>query len=200
MSLGGEWMPRPNLDTLRSEIYHERADDVPIWKSVCYTLKARYWVQSKMGDKARKYLEYFKEVLLEPEYLSIENPNGLFVSDWKVERDSPLIEVRDHIVLKGFTNEEMWGIDQYLFKKNRTVTVIPGMFKDSEETLEQLAVPEEALDEYTILSKMDRIERMMSDYRKQNPDSDLFNDVAILNAIGKRKEYSDLKKQLYELE
>lgn len=200
----GEMVGRPLLDTMESRVLHERVDDVPFWRQTIDILVARYTKHSSLSNEDRiKYGMPISQFLLVPDYSEQDDPSRFgchFVSKWVIERESPHIEVRDHVELKGFTQEERWGIDQRLIRRNYRADVVPGMFEDAEETMKPFVVPEEALDEFAILTKMDQIERLMSDYRKQNPDSDLFNESAILNTIGKRKEYSDLKKQLSQLE
>lgn len=196
----GEWLPRPGLDKTSMEVL--KLEERPTWKEACELIFHRYTNPQKLEPKFRKYQEYHKQYLLNPDYETADDPlfGKGFVSDWKVERQSPLIEVRDHIVVENLTQEERWGLDQYLIQGHHFVKVTPGMFADTKEEISELAVPESGMDEYEILVKMDAIEREMSDYRKQNPKSDLFNETAILNAIGKRKEYAELKRKLDGLE
>jgi hypothetical protein len=196
---GGEFVPRPGLDTDSQELFKFVPERGVMWRYLASSLKSRYTKQSVMEWKQRsKYHEYFKRFVLNPNYQSPQDGNyGLeFVSDWSLERERPLIEVRDRIIISQLKKEERYGLDQFLFHGMEHLVIKPGMLDDTSEESSAIVVPEEMFGEYEILTKLDTIEREISNYKAQHPEIDIFNENAILNAIGKRKEYGKLKRML----
>lgn len=199
---GGEFIPRPGLDTDSQELFSFEPQRGVMWRYLASSLKSRYTKKPVMEWKQRnKYLGYFKNFVLNPNYQSPQDGNyGLeFVSDWSLERERPLIEVRDRIIINQLKKEERYGLDQYLFHGMEHLVIRRGMLDDVSEESSAIVVPEEMFGEYEILTKLDTIEREISNYKSQHPEIDIFNENAILNAIGKRKEYGKLKRMLENL-